>query len=470
MAVPATASPPRATATLGATYTPPATATPRATATPTTVPTLEVRRDPEGESVFGTEINFKRAVRVADLAAEAQLDWVRYNGILWSQVESVRGTRDWSVLADVEADLQAMAAQGLTPMVIVRGAPGWAQKVPGAPCSAVSEEALDDFAAFMAELASRYSAPPYNVRHWELGNEPDVDPALIDPTLPFGCWGDASDPFYGGGHYAEMLKRVYPAIKAANPQAQVVLGGLLLDCDPTSPPEGNACQPANFLEGILANGGGAFLDIITYHAYPLWYPGVPDSDLMDGRWGQRGGLLVGKLDFIREVMARYDVTKPVMMNEGGLICHENNPACPSDTFFEAQAGYAVRLFTRSWASGLLGSIWFTLNGPGWRQGGLLTEEQAPRPAYTAIRFMTSLLEDATIVRAIWAPPLEGYEFLTDAARYQVLWSNENEPATPALPAGAVALYNMLGQPLELADPLLVGVMPIWIEMELEATP
>jgi hypothetical protein len=46
-----------------------------------------------------------------------------------------------------------------------------------------------------------------------------------------------SDPVtlnFGGEYYGNMLKIVYPAIKSADPQAQVLVGGLLLDCDPVN--------------------------------------------------------------------------------------------------------------------------------------------------------------------------------------------------------------------------------------------
>jgi len=49
----------------------------------------------------------------------------------------------------------------------------------------------------MSELVTRYSKPPFNIKYWEIGNEPDIDPSLIAPTEPFGCWGDQNDEFYG---------------------------------------------------------------------------------------------------------------------------------------------------------------------------------------------------------------------------------------------------------------------------------
>ena len=84
--------------------------------------------------------------------------------------------------------------------------PAWAQKYPGVACGPISEDALDDFAEFMAALVSRYSQPPYNVRYWEIGNEPDIDRTLVDSQSIYGCWGEKDDPYYGGKYYGEMLK------------------------------------------------------------------------------------------------------------------------------------------------------------------------------------------------------------------------------------------------------------------------
>src|SRR5690606_32739206 len=122
--------------------------------------------------------------------------------------------------------------QKLTPIIVISHTPTWAQQVPGASCGPIKPTALADFAKFMGEMASRYSKPPYNVHYWEIGNEPDVAPEQVPNDSVFGCWGNMSDPYYGGAYYAEMLKVVYPAIKKADPLAQVVFGGLLLDCDP----------------------------------------------------------------------------------------------------------------------------------------------------------------------------------------------------------------------------------------------
>lgn len=418
-------------------------------------------------SVFGVQINRGKVAATASRLREANISWVRYGNIFWSEVEATPGVRDWSRLAGVEAELQAITAAGGTPVVIVYGAPDWAQKVPGARCGPIHPDALDDFASFMSDLVSRYSGPPYNVRYWELGNEPDVDPSLVPSDSPFGCWGDQNDPYYGGGYYAEMLKQVYPAVKQANPAAQVLTGGVLLDCDPANPPAGKDCKPARFVEGILQNGGGEAFDILAYHAYTYWESGDQDWDRTHPAWQQRGGLLLGKLDFLRSVLNQYGVDKPIFMNEGGLLCYPSGTACIDidPGFYNDQANYAVRLYTRAWANNLMGVTWYTLNGPGWREGGLLDAAQAPRPAYQTVKFMAELLTGADYNGPLSNGALEGYAFQKGEITYHVYWTNDSATVDLPLPPNTRAVYTYLGQSVPLPESnLTVGFEPVFLEI------
>ncbi|MEP7187766.1 MAG: hypothetical protein ABI901_01090, partial [Roseiflexaceae bacterium] len=389
--------------------------------------------------------------------------WVRQGGVQWSAVEPTPGAREWSRMAGLEAEFQAIAAQGLTTVAVVQSAPAWAQQVAGHSCAAIKPAALDAFAGFMRDLVTRYSAAPYNIKYFEIWNEEDITPSQVDPASGFGCWGDAADPYFGGGAYAEMLKRVYPAIKQANPSAQVLLGGLLLNCDADHPPTGQDCAESRFLEGVLRNGGGAAFDIVSYHGYAFWSGKNEDWD-MSPTWRPRGGAVLGKLQLIREMLARYQVDKPVLLSEAGLLCYQSNPQC-GPRFFSAQASYLPRVYARAWANRLLGAIWFTLEGPGWEKSGLLDENQQPRPAYQTLSFMAGLLQGASYDGPLSSGAIEGYAFHKGATRYELFWANDDTPARLALPAGTVAAYDLYGQPLPLtgAD-LEVNFNPIFIEI------
>jgi hypothetical protein len=78
----------------------------------------------------------------------------------------------------------------------------------------------------MYDLVSRYSVAPYNVKYWEIWNEPDIDHTIFTSDSTFGCWGEQSDALgFGGGYYAQALQAAYPQIKAADPEAQVCSAG-----------------------------------------------------------------------------------------------------------------------------------------------------------------------------------------------------------------------------------------------------
>jgi hypothetical protein len=327
----------------------------------------------------------------------------------------------------------------------------------------------------MKAAVARYSKPPYNIKYWEIGNEPDVDPTLMNYNMQiFGCWGDKNDTdYYGGDYYAEMLKVVTPAIKAADPEAKVIVGGLLLDCDPTyayppppPPAQPKNCDSGNFLDGILANGGADYFDYVAFHGYAWYWPGNAQNppqinDETHSDWAHRGGVVVGKIDFLREVMANHNVSKPLILNEAALVCPNDwfsFPECslpplnrPPDYFYQDQADYLVKLFVRNIAYDVAATIWFTLEGPGWRHGGLYYDTQTyPTPAYNALDFLSAELYGASYVGTVnqypasQYPDLWGYEFKTKAKRIWVLGVIGSTGYFITLPPGVQKVYSKSG--------------------------
>jgi hypothetical protein len=93
----------------------------------------------------------------------------------------------------------------------------------------------DDYAAFVGYLAQRWGS---RVAAYEIWNEED-SPAW---------WTGAPNP----AAYAQLLKATYPVIKAAEPRATVVLGGLTGNDYP-------------FLEGVYAAGAKGSFDAVGVH-------------------------------------------------------------------------------------------------------------------------------------------------------------------------------------------------------------
>jgi hypothetical protein len=322
----------------------------------------------------------------------------------------------------------------------------------------------------MAELVKRYSSPPYNVKYWELGNEPDVAPELVSADSVFGCWGDTQDIFYGGGHYAEMLKVVYPAIKAVDPEARVLIGGLLLDCDPYNPPEGKDCLSSRFFNGILANQGAEYFDIVSFHGYPPYSQQSMYLDAEFPGWKARGGVVVGKINYLRDVMQQYGVDKPLFLTESSLTCPEwNKTDCdpPGDDFYQTQADYVVRLFARNWALDIAGTIWYDFEDRGWRYGGLVGEDSNnPKPAFQAFKFLNDKLDGMAYIGEAPLPTgLQGYIFSGEDHQTWVLWSSDELPQTIVLPQHILSVYDKLGQTIAIDGAELTISSPIYIDVK-----
>ena len=419
--------------------------------------------------LMGAEPHHPESDSVLSLLSDSGAQIVRYNGVVWYTVEPQEGEYNWAALRKLDIALQELAARDIDVILIVRGTPGWAQKVYGSACGPIAQEKFASFANFVTELVKRYSAPPYNVKYWEFGNEPDVAPELVSAASVFGCWGDSQDVFYGGGYYAEMLKTVYPAVKAADPEAQVLIGGLLLDCDPEFPPDGKTCHPARFFEGILANDGANYFDIVSFHGYPHYGLGSLFLDWDYPSWNVRGGVIVGKINYLRHVMRQYGVDKPIFLTESSLICSERNIAeCrpPDDLFFDKQADYLVRLFVRNWALDVAGTIWYQFEDKGWRYCGMVgADPNNPNPAYVAFDFMNEKLAGMGYTGEVPLPDgVAGYIFEGNDRQTWVLWSQDESPQTIELPSGIFAAYNKLGQQIHLQSEQMTITSPIYLDL------
>lgn len=410
---------------------------------------LIARKAPLVTTVFGVEMHSINEAGGLYQIANADATWVRRNGLLWSLVEKDEGQYDWShpYIAALEQELQNAAQHGMEVILVVRSTPAWAQQIPGYSCGPVREEKLVAFGNFMAEAVLRYGAPPYNVKYWQIWNEPDVSyDGGFAPNHPFGCWGDAQDTqFYGGGYYAAMLKAVYPRIKQADPSAQVLLGGLLLICNP------QYCNQlaARFLEGVLANGGGDYFDALAFHAYDFYSGSI-------GRYGniawqtrseEVGPVLIAKAKFLRSMLKKYGYEdKKIMNTEGALICGSTGKEamCLSEHFELTKAYYIAQIFAAAIAEGLEANIWYSVQG--WRRSELLDANMKPGYAYDAFKFARAKLNNAAYSRNIdMYEGVGGWELTNANGRVWVIWSKSAEsPQSILLPGTPLKVWDAVG--------------------------
>jgi hypothetical protein len=109
-----------------------------------------------------------------------------------------------------------------------------------------------DYGRFVSAAAQRYSPGGVfgsHVRAWEIWNEPNGPGFGPDP-----------DPV----KYTTMLKLAAVAIRAVNPTAQILTGGVAPAPDL---PDGQSYAPATFLNAIYRNGGHGSFTAVANHPY-----------------------------------------------------------------------------------------------------------------------------------------------------------------------------------------------------------
>src|SRR5215472_16284159 len=105
-----------------------------------------------------------------------------------------------------------------------------------------------------------------------------------------------------------MLRAVYPAAKAANPDVQILAAGLA----PTSEPDGSplGLDDLTYLNRLYDAGASPYFDALAVHDYGGTHPpdAPPGSDPRTWRHAE----------LVRAIMvARGDAAKPVSITEGG---------------------------------------------------------------------------------------------------------------------------------------------------------
>jgi hypothetical protein len=398
--------------------------------------------------------------------------WVRIP-VLWNSAEPERlnppKDYNWTTIDRALSAARADAGN-LQIIATINLAPEWAAPGPKAP---IYNHALPDFAQFVQAVVERYNGNGINdapgspvVTHWEFYNEPDAGARPGDIR-----WGESGDK------YAQMLAAVYPAVKAANPQAQVVFGGIAYDWFQDQ----NGPFVREFLDDVLTAGGGNYFDIMNFHSYPVF------SKNWNGQGANAGPGLLEKANFIRnKLQNEYGVYKPMIITEAGW--HSNNPQNhPSN--HDIQARYVVQLFTQSLAADLDVMIWWMLQDPGggYWDNGLVTNATPPvrKLSYTVFQNMVEEMSTTHYQRRLplsqtGNSKLEAYQFVDWVHRrtLYIAWLNPvngSETHPLLIPATSVTVKAMEGNVLftikDGADGVLdgkvtvhVGSRPIYIEV------
>lgn len=333
-----------------------------------------------GIQMYGALSSATGFTRVVESAAGL----VRFQ-VHWTNIEPTNTTPDAYNWTALDASIQSAANANVQVIFTIETNPAWASSAINGPVNN-----LADLQEFVNAAVTRFPC----VEYWEFYNEPDE-------VSRFGLKGAA---------YAEMLQAVYPVVKAANPNANVVLGGLALDWFI----EDGGPFNKTFLDDVVTHCVGQCFDLANFHYYPVWRP----------RWEGYGRDIIGKANYMRQVLASHNFTRTVISTETGWAAASwwGSP--------ELQARYVPKAFARGLAGGLPITIWYAMLDMDSSNPGLLDSTMTPRPAYTATQIWVAAMRYARYERTIptsetGTPQIEAYQFSVPAGagrkRVDIYW-------------------------------------------------
>jgi hypothetical protein len=277
----------------------------------------------------------------------------------WEWTEKTNGVYDWSQYDELTANLQKRGIAAI--YILDYSNPLYEDKVDGKNGVTLAAERGTASPHHPASIAaySRWAAAAavhFQGKHvlWEIWNEPN---------------GSFWKPKPNASQYSAMAVSAAAAIRAANPDATII---------------GPACAAFDwpFLETFLQSSVLENLNAVSVHPY---------------RDFKRGPETAGPdYDRLRGLIEKYGPTDakkkmPIISGEWGYSTQTGGAS------LETQAAYAVRQQLFNLMQGVPISIWYDWKNDGEDAGynehnfGTVTSDLTPKPAYTAIKTMTTEL-------------------------------------------------------------------------------
>ncbi len=267
-----------------------------------------------------------RRTRSIKLIHATGMVWIRQQ-LPWEQVEPERkgtyvdpkfGGSTWTKFDQI---VDAANANGVKVLFRLDTSPRWALP-PNAPDGLGPPVRYEDYWDFVRAVAERYRG---RVAAYQVWNEPNL---AIE-------WGRKPPD---AGAYARLLEGTAERIRAADPEAQVVMAAMA----PTLTESAEAMNELKYLQALYDAGVRGSFDVLAVQAYGL--RGGPDDPRTD-----RTDVTYSRPSLAREVMERNGDRSPVWATEVGWNV---NPSEFAEQRFGRvtpmlQARYTARAFERA---------------------------------------------------------------------------------------------------------------------------
>jgi hypothetical protein len=276
----------------------------------------------------------------------------------WRLLEPAAGVYATNWLAPYD-HLLATVPKGTHVILDVVQTPAWED---GSQAGNAPPRNPADYAALMHFLAARWVG---KVAAYEIWNEEDTS----------RWWAGAPDP----AAYTRLLQSAYTAVKSADPNAAVVLGGL-------------AGNDYDFLQGVYQAGGKGYFDAVGVHTDTACNIASPYTFVRDPDGRLNPDSFLGYRELHATELANGD-DKPIWMTE--MSWRTTSATCSEGAFAgqkaagvnEAQQAEYLDQGFHCMAEDpyVQVALWYPLIDEGAVSSGLLHSDLTPKPAYAAMR-------------------------------------------------------------------------------------
>jgi len=379
---------------------------------------------------FSLHINPSKLPGFAESLARLGVGWVR-DRFHWSTVNPAPGVFDYS---HFESTLAPIAAEGVRVLSTYQDSPTWTRQGGGSipdDLMAAYQFARDSG----TELADLVDA-------WEIGNEPDGHFTGTDETAD---------------QYAAFMKAAAIGYRDSGAGALLSISGF-------------ADRPNDYIRLVMANEVLPFLDIYSFHGYPLPYGNYTSEPV------PFPSNAADHLAFADQLSGGAQVQR--WMTEAGIAVPIGAARDLSPVEQRAQARYLVTSAVQSVAAGVDRHFWFFMphyleNG---NEYGIFNAGDAPYAAYPAIATLTHALGEGRYIGERQGLPsgARGYTFMDGTTQVDVLWSETaqtiNLPAVgtggevtdlmgdtqPAIPSAGMITVSIGPDPVYVAQSGVTG--------------
>lgn len=332
----------------------------------------------------------------AKLMEDAYINYDR-ESFEWNLIEPSKGYFQW---AQFDQTVATANARNINIIGRLLYSANWASSAPAGTSAAdvpyYPPTSLKDYTDYVTATVTRYKD---SVHTWEVWNE--VNTPLY--------WKPAPDP----AAYAEMMKATQAAIKAADPTATIIAGGL-------------AGFDYTYMEKFRAAGGMTTFDGIGVHTF---VNGQFDAS-MTAAW----------LDGAEAYLSKYAPKAKIWITElAWSTCSATASSCDSPVTEEQQAQYLQQAYLDAAQRGVKAITWWNLiefgtSGNRLDNYGLVEKTGRVKPGYNALQTVGKALYGSVVVGEA-APTDDGKSVLLNPMDTVAGWK------AYALKEGTVTLAN-----------------------------